>query len=121
MYAQACRYALSMFSALWLFASGNPLNAIGSDDNPLAIDGFRCVVKVDERAYRFALEEAKILARAGKVWHPMGVAPSCKFAGTGRSMSKFRPVHCFFNSGRKLVARARVYANGRWYWSSQYK
>jgi len=121
MYAHFCRYALSMFSALWLFAGGNALNAIESEDNPLASDGFRCVVKVDERAYRFALEEAKILARAGKVWHPMGVAPSCNSAGTGKSLSKFKPVHCFFNSGRKLVARARVYANGLWYWSSQYK
>lgn len=88
---------------------------------PVASDGFPVIFKKDRKAYAFALREANLLAKARKVWHPLGVAPGCKSAGTGCSVSECRPRHCFFKSGKQLVARARVFAGGRWYWSSQYK
>jgi hypothetical protein len=81
------------------------------------------IVNRDERAYRHALREAQILANRRSAGHPLGVAPGCRFSGTGISLSADRPNHCYLNlPNARLVARAMVVGNdGRFYWSAHYR
>ena len=73
----------------------------------------------DSRAYAHAKREAQILANSGRgAWHPLGTAPGCSFSGCGVS-STGSPNHCYRNLGdSRIVARACVYRNGRYYWSA---
>lgn len=87
----------------------------------IAGDGYPAVYAADAAAYRHALREAKILAQRQRVYHPLGCAPGCSASGTGMSMSKSRPHHCFYRSGRRLVARAVVVRGNRCYWSAHYR
>jgi hypothetical protein len=77
----------------------------------------------DQRAYQHALREAQILADRQSVGHPLGVAPGCRYSGTGTSRSPDRPNHCYLNeiSESRLVARAVVFKNGVYYWSAHYR
>ena len=87
----------------------------------MAADGYPVVCRTDERAYQWALREAQILAQRGSAGHPLGVAPGCSGSGTGYSWDTNRPNHCFYRSGRRLVARARVIRGGRAFWSAHYR
>jgi len=73
----------------------------------------------DSRAYSHAKREAQMLANSGNgAWHPLGVAPGCRYSGCGVS-STGSPNHCYRNLGdSRIVARACVYRNGRYYWSA---
>ena len=76
----------------------------------------------DSRAYAWAKREATMLANgmwnnSRRTGHPLGTAPGCSFSGTG--ISSGRPNHCYRNLGDgRIVARACVYRNGRYYWSA---
>ena len=87
----------------------------------IAADGYPVVCRTDERAYQWALREAQILAQRGSSGHPMGCAPGTTGSGTGYSWDINRPNHCFYRSGRRLVARARVIRGGRAFWSAHYR
>ena len=83
----------------------------------------RYVVNRDHRAYSHALREAQILAARGTAGHPLGVAPGCRYSGTGYSYST-RPNHCYYGeiSESRLIARAVVRGkNGAFYWSAHYR
>jgi len=78
-------------------------------------------VNRDPRAYAHAKREAQMLANSGSGgWHPMGTAPGCSFSGCGQSTNGV-PNHCYRNLSHRLVARAGVYRNGRWYWSAHFR
>jgi hypothetical protein len=81
------------------------------------------IVNRNERAYLHALREAEILARRRTAGHPLGVAPGCRYSGTGVSLSADRPNHCYSELPEsRLVARAMVRGNdGRFYWSAHYR
>jgi hypothetical protein len=81
------------------------------------------IVNRDERAYRHALREAQILADRRGSGHPLGVAPGCRYSGTGTSLSPNRPNHCYSGMpNSRLVARAMVVgSDGRYYWSAHYR
>lgn len=87
----------------------------------VAADGYPAVYRADERAYQHALREANILASRNTVGHPLGCAPGTTGSGTGTSWSASRPNHCFFRSGRRLVARAMVQRGGKCFWSAHYR
>ena len=83
----------------------------------------RYVVRRDEKAYAHALLEAKTLASRGTAGHPLGVAPGCRYSGTGYSFGQ-RPHHCYYGelSESRLIARAVVRGrNGAYYWSAHYR
>ena len=87
----------------------------------LSIAAIAGEIRNDEAAYAFAQREAQIQAQRGRVGHFLGVAPGCRFAGVGQSMSVNNPNHCTTKRYR-LVARAyAVSADGRVYWSAQYR
>jgi len=73
----------------------------------------------DSRAYAHAKREAQILANSGRgAWHPLGTAPGCRYSGCGSSSTTV-PNHCYRNLGdSRIVARACVFRNGRYYWSA---
>lgn len=81
------------------------------------------IVNRSQVAYDHAVQEATILAGQQRVYHPLGVAPGCRYSGTGSSFSVDRPNHCYMRLGnRRLVARAAVQgSDGRWYWSAHYR
>ena len=88
----------------------------------IAADGYPVVCRTDERAYQHALREAQILASQGRVYHPLGCAPGTFASGCGSSFDLNRPNHCYYRSGRRLVARARVMGrDGRFYFSAHYR
>lgn len=87
----------------------------------VAADGYPAIYRADERAYQWALREAQILASRNSVGHPMGCAPGTTGSGTGTSWDASRPNHCFFRSGRRLVARAMVQRGGKCFWSAHYR
>lgn len=88
----------------------------------VAADGYPAVYRADERAYQHALREAQILASRNVVGHPLGCAPGTTGSGTGTSWNPSRPNHCFFRSGRRLVARAMVQGrSGKCFWSAHYR
>jgi hypothetical protein len=97
-----------------------PLRAIASGLSTL-VDKF--VVNRSERAYQHALRAAQILAARGTAGHPLGVAPGCRYSGTGISFSADRPNHCYLGlPNSRLVARAVVQGtDGRFYWSAHYR
>ena len=83
----------------------------------------RYVVNRDPRAYAHALKEARILASRHSAGHPLGVAPGCRYSGTGYSYG-IRPHHCYYGeiSESRLVARACVRGrNGALFWSAHYR
>lgn len=77
----------------------------------------------DSRAYAHAKKEAQMLAsgmwyNSRRTGHPLGTAPGCSFSGCGVSFTG-SPNHCYRNLGdSRIVARACVYRNGRYYWSA---
>lgn len=73
----------------------------------------------DSRAYAHAKKEAQMLANSGNGgWHPLGTAPGCRYSGCGMS-SNGVPNHCYRNLGdHRVIARACVYRNGRYFWSA---
>jgi hypothetical protein len=78
-------------------------------------------VNRDPRAYDHAKREAQMLANSGRGgWHPLGTAPGCSFSGCGQSTNGV-PNHCYVNQSHRLIARAGVYRNGRWYWSAHFR
>lgn len=81
------------------------------------------VVNRDPAAYAHALREAQILASRRASGHPLGVAPGCRYAGTGTSFSAEVPNHCYKTMPEsRLVARAVVVgSDGRYYWSAHYR
>ena len=84
------------------------------------------VINKDPEVYAHALKEAQMVAAQGKnysVGHPLGTHPSCKHSGTGWSRSPHRPGHCYEDElpESRIVARARVYNNGIWFWAAQYR
>lgn len=89
------------------------------------------IVNRDPQAYAHALREAQILASRGENYHrhgdgghPLGVAPGCRFSGTGYSRDPNRPNHCYQGElpDSRLVARAMVPGpNGTYYWSAHYR
>lgn len=91
----------------------------------------KLVVNRDNRAYQHALREAQIIASRGSGYnrasdggHPLGVAPGCRFAGTGFSRDPNRPNHCYLGEieESRLVARAMVPGpNGTYFWSAHYR
>ena len=88
----------------------------------IAADGYPVVCRTDERAYQHALREAQILASQGRVYHPLGCAPGTSASGCGSSFDLNLPNHCYYRSGRRLVARARVMGrDGRFYFSAHYR
>ena len=88
----------------------------------IAADGYPVICQTDERAYQHALREAQILASQRRVYHPLGCAPGTTGSGCGSSFDPNRPNHCFYRSGRRLVARARVMGrDGRFYFSAHYR
>ena len=88
----------------------------------IAADGYPVICRTDERAYQHALREAQILASQGRVYHPLGCAPGTYASGCGSSFNANRPNHCYYRSGRRLVARARVMGgDGRYYFSAHYR
>ncbi len=98
------------------------VHAVASRPVTIAADGYPVVCRTDERAYQHALREAQILASQGRVYHPLGCAPGTSASGCGSSFDPNRPNHCFYRSGRRLVARARVMGrDGRYYFSAHYR
>ena len=88
----------------------------------IAADGYPVICRTDERAYQHALREAQILASQGRVYHPLGCAPGTSASGCGSSFHANRPNHCYYRSGKRLVARARVMGrDGRFYFSAHYR
>ena len=88
----------------------------------MAADGYPVICRTDERAYQHALREAQILASQRRVYHPLGCAPGTYASGCGSSFDPNRPNHCFYRSGKRLVARARVMGrDGRFYFSAHYQ
>ncbi len=81
------------------------------------------VVNRSQAAYEHAEREAAILAQRQTYGHPLGVAPGCRYSGTGTSFSVSRPNHCYLSLGDgRLVARAVVRGrDGRFYWSAHYR
>jgi hypothetical protein len=89
------------------------------------------IVNRDPQAYAHALREAQILASRGEGYHrygdgghPLGVAPGCRYAGTGYSRDPNRPHHCYQGElpESRLVARAMVPGpNGTYFWSAHYR
>ena len=93
-----------------------------SSSNSIAADGYPVICRTDEQAYQHALREAQILASQRRVYHPLGCAPGTYASGCGSSFDPNRPNHCFYRSGRRLVARARVMGrDGRYYCSAHYR
>ena len=90
------------------------------------------VVNRDPAAYAHALREARLLAsrRYRGNPHPLGVAPGCRVSGSGYNHSPV-PNHCYMPGWRRgrqrglpddrIVARACVYSEGRYYWSAHYR
>ena len=76
-------------------------------------------VNRNESAYQWAKREATILARTGRVYHPLGCAPGTRFSGCGSSYTYGKPNHCYLNIPQsRIIARACVQGrNGMWYWS----
>lgn len=91
--------------------------------NTVRAVGDSLIVNRDERAYLHAMREAQILANRMGSGHPLGVAPGCRYSGTGTSLSPNRPNHCYANlPNSRLVARAMVAgSDGRYYWSAHYR
>jgi hypothetical protein len=88
----------------------------------IAADGYPVICRTDERAYQHALREAHILASKGRVYNPLGCAPGTSASGCGSSFHANRPNHCYYRSGKRLVARARVMGrDGRFYFSAHYR
>jgi len=81
------------------------------------------VINRNHVAFDHALREAQILADRRGSGHPLGVAPGCRYAGTGTSFSPEFPNHCYKELPEsRLVARAVVRGNdGRFYWSAHYR
>lgn len=89
------------------------------------------IVNRDPNAYAHALREAQILASRGENYHrhgdgghPLGIAPGCRYSGTGYSRDPNRPNHCYYGEmpDSRLVARAMVPGpNGTYYWSAHYR
>lgn len=89
------------------------------------------IVNRDPQAYAHALREAQIIASRGEGYHrfgdgghPLGVAPGCRYAGTGYSRDPNRPNHCYQGElpESRLVARAMVPGpNGTYFWSAHYR
>lgn len=81
------------------------------------------VVNRDQSAFNHALREAQILASRRGSGHPLGVAPGCRYSGTGTSFSPNSPNHCYKSLPEsRLVARAVVAGNdGKYYWSAHYR
>jgi hypothetical protein len=81
------------------------------------------VVNRNDQAFQHALAEAQILARTRSKGHPMGVAPGCKYSGTGISYSPEIPSHCYSNlPEERLMARAVVHGpDNNYYWSAHYR
>ncbi len=75
----------------------------------------------DPVAFAHAKREAQMLARGvrgGNMgMHPLGTAPGCSVSGCGQSSGS--PNHCYRSWGEhRIVARAKAYGNGRWWWSA---
>lgn len=126
------RLNLVIFSALFLFNTSlysqtlcevcKTIHIVSLQSIPIAADGYPVVCRTDERAYQHALREAQILASQCRVYHPLGCAPGTYASGCGSSFDANRPNHCFYRSGRRLVARARVVGrDGRYYFSAHYR
>lgn len=82
------------------------------------------VVNRDAAAFAHAQREAQILASRGTVGHPLGVAPGCRYSGTGTSFSPDQPNHCYADEmpESRLVARAMAQGrDGKIYWSAHYR
>lgn len=81
------------------------------------------VVNRSQVAYDHAQREAAILASRQTAGHPLGVAPGCRYSGTGISFSESMPHHCYKSLGdSRLVARAVVRGrDGKYYWSAHYR
>lgn len=82
------------------------------------------VVNRDAAAYAHAQREAQMLAARGTVGHPLGVAPGCRYSGTGTSFSPDQPNHCYADEmpESRLVARAMAQGrDGKVYWSAHYR
>lgn len=82
------------------------------------------VVNRDGAAFAHAQREAQILASRGTVGHPLGVAPGCRYSGTGTSFSPDQPNHCYADEmpESRLVARAMAQGrDGKVYWSAHYR
>ena len=89
------------------------------------------IVNRDPTAFAHALREAQILASRGENYHrygdgghPLGIAPGCRYSGTGYSRDPNRPNHCYYGEmpDSRLVARAMVPGpNGTYYWSAHYR
>lgn len=126
------RLNLVIFSALFLFNTSlysqtlcevcGIIHTKTSLSVTIAADGYPAVYNANEQAYQHALREAKILASQRRVYHPLGCAPGTRASGCGSSFDANRPNHCYFRSGKTLVARARFRGrNGRWYFSAHYR
>lgn len=126
------RLIVITFSSLLLFNTSSysqtvckvcgTIHAVASQPVTIAADGYPVVCRTDERAYQHALREAQILASQRRVYHPLGCAPGTYASGCGSSFNANRPNHCFYRSGRRLVARARVMGrDGRYYFSAHYR
>lgn len=90
----------------------------------VCVDGSCATINKDPAAYNHALREARILAARERVWHPLGVAPGCRYAGTGCSNSEQSPNHCYRRElpNSRIVARAVVRSkSGRFFWSAHYR
>lgn len=76
----------------------------------------------DSRAYAHAKREAQMLANgmwhnSRRAGHPLGTAPGCNYSGTGVSTNGM-PNHCYLSMPEsRIVARACVVRNGRYFWS----
>ncbi len=82
------------------------------------------VVNRDAAAFAHAQREAQLLASRGTVGHPLGVAPGCRYSGTGTSFSPDQPNHCYAGEmpESRLVARAMAHGrDGKVYWSAHYR
>jgi hypothetical protein len=82
------------------------------------------VVNRDAAAFAHAQREAQLLASRGTVGHPLGVAPGCRYSGTGTSFSPDQPNHCYADEmpESRLVARAMAQGrDGKTYWSAHYR
>ena len=79
------------------------------------------VVNSDERAFAHAQREADLQASRDRVGHFLGIAPGCRFAGVGSSMSVNRPNHCTTNMYRLLARAYAISRSGRVYWSAHYR
>jgi hypothetical protein len=95
----------------------------------LGVDG--AIINRDPVAFAHAQREAEMIAAMGANYyrgpgrgHPLGVAPGCRYSGTGYTWDMNRPGHCYENElpESRIVARARARGvNGAWFWSAHYK